>query len=173
MSGQPTGGASVQDDGKSRGRWVTGRIAIVMADGTGQALLRLYVNERSLAKNHETCSVQSLTHQSDLGIKLAIDDFGAGYFRLSYLRQFPIDFLKIDQSFANHMTSNADDATIVSAMISMGKSLNKQVIAEGVQSAFLLALNCDEGQGYYFGRPVTVEALIILLKTGVLLSFID
>ncbi len=92
---------------------------------------------------------------ADLGIKLAIDDFGTGYSSLSYLRQFPIDTLKIDQSFVNHMTSNADDATIVSAVIGMGKSLKKQVIAEGVetpeQSAFLLALNCDEGQGYYFG----------------------
>jgi predicted signal transduction protein with EAL and GGDEF domain len=104
LSGQPAGGASVQDDGKGRGQRVTGRIAIVRADGTGQALRRLYGNERNLAKHHETCSVQSLTHQSDLGIKLAIDDFGAGYFRLSYLRQFPIDFLKIDPSFANHMT---------------------------------------------------------------------
>lgn len=75
------------------------------------------------------------------------------------------------------MTCNADDATIVSAMISMRKSLSKQVIAEGVetpeQSAFLLALHCDEGQGYYFGCPVTAEALTILLKTGVLLSFTD
>jgi EAL domain-containing protein (putative c-di-GMP-specific phosphodiesterase class I) len=75
------------------------------------------------------------------------------------------------------MTSNADDATIVSAVISMGKSLNKQVIAEGVetaeQAASLLALHCDEGQGYYFCRPLEAEALGTLLQTGVLLSFTE
>ncbi len=133
--------------------------------------LELELTESVLMQDAE--SSDSVLHGlSDLGIKLAVDDFGTGYSSLSYLRQFPIDSLKIDQSFVNDMTCNADDATIVSAVISMGKSLNKQVIAEGVetpeQAAFLLALNCDEGQGYYFGRPVTAEALTALLKTGVL-----
>lgn len=110
--------------------------------------LELELTESLLMQDAE--SSDSVLHAlSDMGIKLAIDDFGTGYSSLSYLRQFPIDTLKIDQSFVNQMTSNADDATIVSAVISMGKSLNKHVIAEGVetpeQSAFLLALNCDEG----------------------------
>ncbi|MDO9217830.1 MAG: EAL domain-containing protein, partial [Lacisediminimonas sp.] len=87
-----------------------------------------------------------------------------------YLTRFPIDTLKIDQSFVQHMTSNEDDATIVSAVISMGKSLKKRVIAEGVetleQSTFLLAQNCDEGQGYHFGRPMPADALAKLLPTG-------
>ena len=117
-------------------------------------------------------STDSMLHAlADLGVKLAVDDFGTGYSSLSYLRQFPIDTLKIDQSFVNRMTSNPDDATIVSAVISMGKSLKKRVIAEGVETpqqyAFLLAQHCDEGQGYYFCRPVVAEALATLLQTGV------
>jgi diguanylate cyclase len=107
----------------------------------------------------------------DLGVKLAIDDFGTGYSSLSYLRQFPIHTLKIDQSFINQMTSNPDEATLVSAIISMGRSLKLRLIAEGVetpeQHAFLLAQHCDEGQGYYFGRPVRAEIIAGLLQTGI------
>ena len=106
---------------------------------------------------------------ADLGIKLAIDDFGTGYSSLSYLRQFPIHTLKIDQSFINQMTSNPDDAALVGAIINVGKSLKLRVVAEGVetpeQSAFLRAQHCDEGQGYYFGRPATAETFSTLLQT--------
>jgi EAL domain-containing protein (putative c-di-GMP-specific phosphodiesterase class I) len=108
---------------------------------------------------------------ADFGVKLAIDDFGTGYSSLSYLRQFPINTLKIDQSFVKRMTSSPDDATIVSAVISMGKSLKLRVIAEGVETpeqyAFLLAQHCDEGQGHYFGHPVAAEAFAALLRTGI------
>lgn len=107
---------------------------------------------------------------AQLGVKLAIDDFGTGYSSLSYLKRFPIDTLKIDKSFVRQMTSNADDASIVNAVISMGKSLRQRIIAEGVetpeQHASLLALRCDEGQGYFFGRPVVAGAIAALLKTG-------
>jgi diguanylate cyclase (GGDEF)-like protein len=109
---------------------------------------------------------------ADLGIKLAIDDFGTGYSSMSYLRQFPIGALKIDQSFVKQMISSTEDAAIVSAMISLGKSLKLRVIAEGVetpeQCAFLLAQHCDEGQGYYFGHPVGAEAFATLLQAGIL-----
>ena len=112
--------------------------------------------------------LQALT---DLGVKLAIDDYGTGFSSLSYLKRFPIDTLKIDQSFVNLMTSDPDYASIVSAMISIGKKLKLRVIAEGVETpeqyTALQVQHCDVGQGYFFGRPMAAEALATLLKTGI------
>ena len=134
--------------------------------------LELELTESVLMRDAES-SGSLLQAIADLGVRLAIDDFGTGYSSLSYLSRFPINTLKIDQSFVNRMSGNPDDANIVSAVISMGKSLRQRVIAEGVetpeQHACLVALHCDEGQGYYFGRPVPAEALATLLQTG--LSF--
>ena len=137
-------------------------------DDTGLAprYLELELTESVLMRDAE--STGRLLHAlTDLGVKLAVDDFGTGYSSLSYLRRFPIDTLKIDQSFVNHITSNPDDAAIVSAVISMGKSLKQCVIAEGVETAeqydFLLAQNCDEGQGFYFSKAVNAEAFAELL----------
>jgi diguanylate cyclase (GGDEF)-like protein len=131
--------------------------------------LELELTESVLMRDVKSV-VSVLNALADLGVKLAIDDFGTGYSSLSYLRQFPIDHLKIDQSFVNQMTSNPDDASIVIAVISLGNSLKKRVIAEGVETAeqyaFLKGQYCDEGQGYYFGRPMTAEALATLLQTG-------
>ncbi|MDP2031485.1 MAG: EAL domain-containing protein [Thiobacillus sp.] len=136
--------------------------------------LELELTESVLMR--DAASADSVLHAlADLGVKLAVDDFGTGYSSLSYLRQFPINTLKIDQSFVNQITRNPDDAAIVSAVISMGKSLKQRVIAEGVetaeQAAFLLAQHCDEGQGYFFSRPVGAAALAILLQTGVSPAF--
>lgn len=107
---------------------------------------------------------------SAMGIQLAVDDFGTGYSSLSYLRRFPIDTLKIDSTFVNSMTHSENDASLVSAVISMGKSLKQRVIAEGVetaeQAAFLLDRQCDEGQGFFFGHPMVAEALTPLLQSG-------
>jgi diguanylate cyclase (GGDEF)-like protein len=132
--------------------------------------LELELTESVLMRDAEFTN--SVLHAlTDLGIKLVIDDFGIGYSSLSYLRQFPIDTLKIDQSFVRRMTSNADDAAIVTAVIGLGRSLKLRLIAEGVetpeQHAFLLAQHCDEGQGYYYGRPETSETFATLLQTGV------
>jgi diguanylate cyclase (GGDEF)-like protein len=131
--------------------------------------LELELTENVLMRNVEfTDSV--LYALADLGVKLAIDDFGTGYSSLNYLRKFPINTLKIDQSFVSRMTSHPDDASIVATVIGMGKSLKQRVIAEGVetpeQAAFLLAELCDEGQGYFFGRPVAADALAALLQAG-------
>ena len=138
--------------------------------GLEPGYLELELTESVLMRDAE--SANAVLHAlADLGVKLAVDDFGTGYSSLSYLRQFPINTLKIDQSFVNQITTNPNDATIVSAVISMAKSLKLCVIAEGVETseqyAFLLALHCDEGQGYYFGRPMVAEALATLLQTGI------
>jgi len=132
--------------------------------------LELELTESVLMRDAEfTNSV--LDALADLGVKLAIDDFGTGYSSLSYLRQFPINTLKIDKSFVNKMINSPDDASIVSAIISLGKTLKLRVIAEGVETAEQLALlqaqQCDEVQGYYLGRPMSAEALLVLLQTGV------
>ncbi len=135
--------------------------------------LELELTESVLMRDAEFTD-SKLHALADMGVKLAVDDFGTGYSSLSYLRQFPIDTLKIDQSFVNQMTSNPNDAAIVSAVISMAKSLKLCVIAEGVETpeqyAFLLVQHCDEGQGYYFARPVAAEALATLLQTGTSLT---
>ena len=105
------------------------------------------------------------------GVKLAIDDFGTGYSSLSYLSRFPIDALKIDQSFVHEITTRSADTTIVTAMISLGQSLKLRVIAEGVETheelAFLQAHLCEEAQGYYFSPPVPPEQFAALLETGI------
>lgn len=131
--------------------------------------LELELTESVLMR--DATSTDTVLHAlADMGIKLAVDDFGTGYSSLSYLRRFPVDTLKIDQSFVKHINSNTDDATIVSAVINMGKSLKKRVIAEGVETpdqyAFLIAQQCDEGQGYFFGRPMTAADLGSLLRSG-------
>ena len=105
------------------------------------------------------------------GVQVAVDDFGTGYSSLSYLRKFPVDALKIDQSFVRQISTAGDDTTIVTAVISMARSLKLRVVAEGVETleelAFLQAHQCDEAQGYYFSRPVPPQQFAKLLKTGI------
>jgi diguanylate cyclase (GGDEF)-like protein/PAS domain S-box-containing protein len=103
----------------------------------------------------------------DLGVGLALDDFGTGYSSLSYLNRYPIDTLKIDRAFVRDITTDSDDASIVSAVISMGKSLHMSVVAEGVETqeqlAFLKQQNCPEAQGFLLNQPVGAEAFTRLL----------
>jgi len=105
-----------------------------------------------------------------MGVHLSVDDFGTGYSSLSYLTQFPIDTLKIDQSFVHKMLRNANDASVISAVISMGRNLNQRVIAEGVETEeqlrFLQARQCNEGQGYYFSHPLNTEDFAKYVKTN-------
>jgi EAL domain-containing protein (putative c-di-GMP-specific phosphodiesterase class I) len=105
------------------------------------------------------------------GVQLAADDFGTGYSSLSYLRAFSIDSLKIDQSFIRQITTTPHETTIVTAIISMGRSLKLRVVAEGVETqeelTFLQAHQCDEAQGYYFSRPVPPKQFAKLLETGI------
>jgi len=105
-----------------------------------------------------------------LGCHLSLDDFGTGYSSLSYLKKFPIDTLKIDQSFVRDITTDMDDAAICSAVISMAHSLRMEVIAEGVETLeglkFLKTLHCDQMQGYYFSRPTSPEEIARLLANN-------
>ncbi|MDP3877250.1 MAG: EAL domain-containing protein [Methylobacter sp.] len=144
--------------------------------GLESRYLEIELTETVLIRDPESTGLV-LHALSDLGVKIAIDNFGTGYSSLSCLTQFPIDTLKIDRSFVEQMAANANSDAIVNAVISLSKSLNKRVTAEGVETseqfALLRALQCDEGQGYYFSHPVTVEAFTGLLQSGVSLSFPD
>ncbi|WP_316975773.1 EAL domain-containing protein [Shumkonia mesophila] len=101
--------------------------------------------------------VDSLRRLDDLGISLSVDDFGTGYSSLSYLRRFPVSVLKIDKSFVKDVATDSDNATLVEAIITMGRSLKLEVVAEGVetgaQMGFLRQRGCDYAQGYYYSRP--------------------
>lgn len=103
-----------------------------------------------------------------MGVKLAIDDFDTGYSSLSQLRQFPVGKLKIDRSFIRDVETSSDAAVIAKAVISLAKTLNLKVIAEGVETegqlAFLRAHDCEEIQGYYFSRPLVVNEVPPLLR---------
>jgi diguanylate cyclase (GGDEF)-like protein/PAS domain S-box-containing protein len=131
--------------------------SILMETGVDPTCVELELTETFLLQDSK--STTAVLHAlKDLGVGLALDDFGTGYSSLSHLKRFPIDSLKIDQSFVRDIASDVDDASIVSAVISMGKSLQMRVVAEGVETreqlAFLQQQCCPEGQGYYFSRPV-------------------
>lgn len=132
--------------------------------------LELELTESVLMKRAESAASVLKTLRAS-GVQVAVDDFGTGYSSLSYLRKFPIDALKIDQSFVRQITSTPDDTSIVTAVISMGRSLNLRVVAEGVETQeelkFLQAHKCDEAQGYYFSRPVLPHVFAQLLKSGI------
>jgi EAL domain-containing protein (putative c-di-GMP-specific phosphodiesterase class I) len=119
-----------------------------------------------LANADVTLSV--LKELKAMGLTLAIDDFGTGYSSFSYLRQFQVSKIKIDRSFIQYVAVKPDDAAITTAIISMAKSLNLKVIAEGVedeaQMSFLRAHQCDEIQGYYFSKPLAVDKVADKLR---------
>jgi diguanylate cyclase (GGDEF)-like protein len=124
--------------------------------------LKMEITESILLKN--TASNLDIMHRlKDLGVHLAIDDFGTGFSALNYLKQFPIDTLKIDRAFISGLGGNVQDTAIVHAIIAFAKALNLSITAEGIETAEQLALlkelKCDRGQGYYFSKPLTSEAL--------------
>jgi len=114
-------------------------------------------------------TIQTLQNLHAIGVELAIDDFGTGYSSLSYLRQFPIDRLKIDQSFIRNALNNPDDAAIARTIIALGRALNLNVIAEGVETMehqeFLVKEGCDEVQGFRYSRPVPATDFLNFIKS--------
>ncbi|AXA55271.1 putative bifunctional diguanylate cyclase/phosphodiesterase [Pseudomonas thivervalensis] len=129
--------------------------------------LELEVTETGLMEDITTAA-QHLLSLRRSGALIAIDDFGTGYSSLSYLKSLPLDKIKIDKSFVQDLLDDEDDATIVRAIIQLGKSLGMQVIAEGVetveQEAYIIAEGCHEGQGYYYSKPLPARELGIYLK---------
>ncbi len=121
------------------------------------SLLELELTEGMLMHNVEEAT-HILARLDEIGVRLAIDDFGTGYSSLSYLKRFPIHTLKIDRSFVRDISTDPDDAAIVTAIVAMARSLNLRVTAEGVeteeQATFLRSLTCDQAQGFHFGRPM-------------------
>jgi EAL domain-containing protein (putative c-di-GMP-specific phosphodiesterase class I) len=143
--------------------------AILKQTGLPPAQLELEITESVLMQNVDE-TVALLESIKVLGVRLALDDFGTGYSSLSYLRRFPIDVLKIDQSFVRGMSANSQDAQLISAIIGMGKSLDLNIIAEGVETVeqlnFLKNQHCEEGQGYLFSKAVSSKDFSQLLQVG-------
>ena len=115
-----------------------------------------------------TTAVDTLHALSSKGIHISIDDFGTGYSSLSYIKRLPIDIIKIDKTFVRDITTDQDDATIVSAIIAMARSLRLKVVAEGVETQeqfdFLRAQGCDAMQGYFFSKPLPADKILNLLQ---------
>jgi diguanylate cyclase (GGDEF)-like protein len=134
--------------------------------GLDPACLKLEITE-SVVMQDVPATLAKLHELKDLGIRLAIDDFGTGYSSLGYLKRFPVDTLKIDRSFVKGLSHEGGDSAIVRAVVTVAKSLNMDVTAEGIetdqQRLELKALGCEFGQGFLFGRPLTPEHLKPLL----------
>ena len=149
--------------------FLEGLFAILKKTRLDPRSLEVELTESVLMKHAESAA-SILRILRERGIQVAIDDFGTGYSSLSYLRKFAVDALKIDQSFVSQITSAGDDVSLVTAVMSMARSLKLRVVAEGVETseqlAFLQALDCDEAQGFYFSRPVPPEQFAELLRTG-------
>jgi diguanylate cyclase (GGDEF)-like protein len=138
-------------------------VAQILKDtGLSPEYLELELTESMLMKKEETI-LNTMHELKEMGIRLLIDDFGTGYSSLSYLKSFPLDTLKIDKSFVDHIPTNPDDVALVRAIIAMAHSLKLRVLAEGVeleeQLEFLREEGCDEIQGYLISRPVPADAL--------------
>ena len=132
--------------------------------------LEIEMTETILMRNPEE-SIITLNTLHKMGITIAIDDFGTGYSSLSYLKQLPIDKLKIDKSFIDDIPQDEDAVTLVNTIISLGKNLHMEVLAEGVENKqqrdYLLALGCSKVQGYFYSKPLSAEEMQSILYANV------
>lgn len=135
--------------------------------GLSEGQLELEITESVLMSDPEQ-TLGDLTRLKEMGVSIAVDDFGTGYSSLSYLKRFPVDRLKIDQSFVRDIIEDSNDAAISRAIVSMGHSLQLTVIAEGVERAdqeiVLKGYGCDEAQGYHYSKPLHVEDFLGFVK---------
>lgn len=146
--------------------FLRGFFSILGETGLDPQSLEMELTESVLMKHAESAA-SILRTVRERGMQVAMDDFGTGFSSLSYLQKFPVDALKIDQSFTRQITGDGGDTRIVTAVISMARSLKLRVVAEGVETQeqleFLRAHECDEAQGYYFSRPVPPDQFAKLL----------
>jgi EAL domain-containing protein (putative c-di-GMP-specific phosphodiesterase class I) len=131
--------------------------------------LTIEITETTLMQDAQLSALR-LRGLKQAGVKLAIDDFGTGYCSLAYLQQFPVDSLKIDRSFVSQMGSSAEGAALVRTIVQMGRDLNLDTLAEGIETTEQLTRlqleECKSGQGYLFARPLAVAALEKLLTSS-------
>jgi EAL domain-containing protein (putative c-di-GMP-specific phosphodiesterase class I) len=142
---------------------------VLAQTGLRAEYLELELTEGLLIENAEY-TITTLSELNTMGAKLSIDDFGIGYSSLSYLKRFPIHILKIDQSFVRDLTTDQDDAAIVTAIITLAHTLQLKVVAEAVETVeqlrFLRSLECDAIQGYLFSPPLPADKATELLTQG-------
>ncbi|SCA55999.1 Diguanylate cyclase/phosphodiesterase with PAS/PAC sensor(S) (modular protein) [Candidatus Terasakiella magnetica] len=140
---------------------------ILQTTGLPPERLELELTESALVE-HVNEAINFLKEAETIGIKTSIDDFGTGYSSLSYLKKFPISTLKIDRSFIMDIPDDTEDMAITRAIISLGKSLDLKIVAEGIedeaQISFLKKLGCNFGQGYKFSKPIDEDRFVQLLK---------
>jgi diguanylate cyclase (GGDEF)-like protein/PAS domain S-box-containing protein len=143
--------------------------AALLETGIPPESLELELTEATIMSDPQKV-LGSMAAMKALGLQLSIDDFGTGYSSLSYLKKLPVDKLKIDQSFIRNIAADADNAAVVRAVISIGRSMQLKVIAEGVENAsqlaWLQAEGSEEAQGFYFSRPLPTSGMTALLKQG-------
>jgi EAL domain-containing protein (putative c-di-GMP-specific phosphodiesterase class I) len=130
---------------------------VLAATGLTPSLLELEVTEDIILHDEEKV-LDTFRRIQKLGVRIVFDDFGTGYASLSYLKKFPLDGLKIDRSFVMDLLSDSDDAAIVSSTVGLSRQLGLSVIAEGIETRavadLLVSMGCEEGQGYFFGKPM-------------------
>lgn len=152
------------------GRFADSLLDRLAREGVPPSCLQIEVTEDVFlgrGANHVERALRDLRHE---GIKIALDDFGTGYASLSHLMQFPVDALKLDSSFVRDIESSSEARAISSAIVSLGRSLDLEVVAEGIEStaqvAHLLAVGCPTGQGYLFSKAIAREAVVNMLSPG-------
>jgi predicted signal transduction protein with EAL and GGDEF domain len=146
---------------------VSGLAKLINQYSIRPAQLQIEATE-SMLMEHAGLTINTLKELNKLGVKLSIDDFGTGYSSLSYLRRFPVDQLKIDRSFVTEMTNNADDAAITAAIISLGRDMKREIVAEGVetmaQARLLRQQGCKLVQGYLFSHAIPAAEMSEMLR---------
>ena len=142
---------------------------VLARTGLEPRALLLEITE-SILVEHDEEIVTRLHALKELGVRLAVDDFGTGFSSLAYLRRFPVDMLKIDRAFVQGVGGGPEDEALAHAIVRLGEALGLQTLAEGIethaQADGLVGLGCTLGQGYWFARPMDAEAVGVLLGQG-------